>query len=143
MSETTKDALIKNVEFIRDWLSEGYVENLITEAMLEDDCVYDEISDIWTDEDGEEIDRYTVDDLSVSPAESFMSEQALDVDVIATMSGKQYRGVIIAVSVGGPHIEVNTLENNVHGYWGGEHVTRRFIDGFGLDDYCAEMWEWS
>ena len=53
---------------------------------------------------------------------------------------KRYLGAEIMVAGGGPTIWVDTWDNEVKGYWGGDRVTEPFIDNLGLDDYCEEMY---
>jgi len=53
---------------------------------------------------------------------------------------KRYLGAELLVAGGGPTIWVNLYTNEVEGYWGGDRVTRGFIDNLGLDDYCEELY---
>ena len=53
---------------------------------------------------------------------------------------KRYLGAEIMCAGGGPTIWVDTWDNEVKGYWGGDRVTVPFSDNLGLDDYCEEMY---
>ena len=51
-----------------------------------------------------------------------------------------YRAARLLVAGGGPTIWVNTLTDNVEGYWWGcDKVSLVFFDNIGLDDYLREM----
>ena len=50
-----------------------------------------------------------------------------------------YRAARLLVAGGGPTIWVNTLTDNVEGYWGTDRVKHGFSDQIGLDDYLLEM----
>tara|TARA_R100001443_G_scaffold98115_1_gene105070 strand:+ start:199 stop:606 length:408 start_codon:yes stop_codon:yes gene_type:complete len=50
-----------------------------------------------------------------------------------------YRAARLLVAGGGPVIWVNTLTDNVEGYWGTDRVKHGFSDQIGLDDYLLEM----
>jgi hypothetical protein len=50
-----------------------------------------------------------------------------------------YRAARLLVAGGGPTIWVNTLTNNVEGYWGTDKVKYYYEDNIGLDDYLSEM----
>ena len=50
-----------------------------------------------------------------------------------------YRAARLLVAGGGPVIWVNTLTDNVEGYWGTDKVKHGFSDQIGLDDYLSEM----
>ena len=53
---------------------------------------------------------------------------------------KRFMAAEIMVAGGGPTIWVDTWENEVKGYWGGDRVTVPFADNLGLDDYCEELY---
>ena len=50
-----------------------------------------------------------------------------------------YRAARLLVAGGGPTIWVNTMTDNVEGYWGTDRVKHGFSDQIGLDDYLLEM----
>jgi len=51
-----------------------------------------------------------------------------------------YRAARLLVAGGGPTIWVNTLTDNVEGYWWGcDKVSWGFFDNIGLDDYLSEL----
>tara|TARA_R100001086_G_scaffold192946_1_gene110114 strand:+ start:59 stop:514 length:456 start_codon:yes stop_codon:yes gene_type:complete len=51
----------------------------------------------------------------------------------------EYRAARLLVAGGGPTIWVNTLTDNVEGYWGTDRVKHGFSDQIGLDEYLLEM----
>ena len=53
---------------------------------------------------------------------------------------KRYLGAEIMVAGGGPTIWVDTWDQEVKGYWGGDRVTVPFADNLNLNDYCEEMY---
>ena len=53
---------------------------------------------------------------------------------------KRYLGAEIMVAGGGPTIWVDTWDQEVKGYWGGDRVTVPFADNLDLNDYCEEMY---
>ena len=50
-----------------------------------------------------------------------------------------YRAARLLVAGGGPTIWVNTMTDNVEGYWGTDKVKYYYEDNIGLDDYLLEM----
>ena len=58
-----------------------------------------------------------------------------------TGTKKEFKGVELLMTFGGPNIYVNTRYNQVEGYWGGTNCTLSFKDKLGLNDYFEEMWE--
>ncbi|WP_269929117.1 hypothetical protein [Kocuria massiliensis] len=63
-------------------------------------------------------------------------------DIEYTVSGHgEYLGATVTVTVGGPHVEVDTRRDMVIGYWGGERWSASYEDVLGLDDYCSEIFE--
>ena len=56
---------------------------------------------------------------------------------------KKYLGAKLMVAGGGPTIWVNTLTNEVEGYWAGDRCTHHFLDNIGLDQYNEEMYNCS
>ena len=50
-----------------------------------------------------------------------------------------YRAARLLVAGGGPTIWVNTMTDNVEGYWGTDRVKHGFSDQIGLDEYLLEM----
>jgi len=53
---------------------------------------------------------------------------------------KRYMAAEIMVAGGGPTIWVDTWDNEVKGYWGGDRVTVPFADNLELNDYCEELY---
>ena len=50
-----------------------------------------------------------------------------------------YRAARLLVAGGGPTIWVNTMTDNVEGYWGTDRVKHHYSDQIGLNDYLLEM----
>ena len=50
-----------------------------------------------------------------------------------------YRAARLLVAGGVPTIWVNTLTDNVEGYWGTDKVKQHYSDQIGLDDYLLDM----
>ena len=51
----------------------------------------------------------------------------------------EYRAARLLVAGGGPTIWVNTMTENVEGYWGTDRVKDPYADNIGLDEYLLEM----
>ena len=77
-----------------------------------------------------------------SPGEETASEWMEDTYSIRYLvdHDKQYLGAKILCAGGGPTIWVDTWDQEVKGYWGGDRVTCPFADNLGLDDYCEEIY---
>ena len=56
-----------------------------------------------------------------------------------TYGDKTYKSARLMVAGGGPTIWVNTMTDNVEGYWGTDRVKHGFSDQIGLNDYLLEM----
>ena len=54
-------------------------------------------------------------------------------------SSRDYLGARLLVAGGGPNIWVNTENNCIEGYWGGDEVSVYYIDNLGLDDAVEEQ----
>lgn len=69
--------------------------------------------------------------------------EPLEVKVEASLDGTP-RNIILVLTVGGPHIEVNATRGVVDGYWGGRshscHVNADLVLDE-LDDYYSTYWE--
>lgn len=68
-------------------------------------------------------------------------EDVLDIEYRVDASG-EYKGVIIAITLGGPNIYLDTCEGELRGYWGCGKAT---VDVFSeeiapIDDYFSEQW---
>lgn len=77
-----------------------------------------------------------VEELASEPASYFCDEYVLEVDYIVSMS-RYLKGVIVCTGTGGPHLELNTQEREVVGYWGGKRVARYYSES----DKVQEFWE--
>ena len=51
----------------------------------------------------------------------------------------EYRAARLLVAGGGPTIWVNTMTDNVEGYWGTDKVKHHYSDQINLDNYLLEM----
>ena len=56
-----------------------------------------------------------------------------------TFNDHKYKAARLMVAGGGPTIWVNTMTDNVEGYWGTDRVKHGFSDHIGLNDYLLEM----
>lgn len=70
----------------------------------------------------------------------WLNEQ-LEVSVTSTLGGV-YRGAIVACTLGGPTIEVDTLTNSVNGRWGTESVSvpLDYVSSYALDELIESIW---
>ena len=79
-----------------------------------------------TNDDGDEINGFNY------------LEDVLDINYI-TQRDKTYKGSRILVAFGGPNIWIDTLDQQVEGYWGTDKVFQWYPeDNIGLDDACEE-----
>lgn len=53
---------------------------------------------------------------------------------------KNYIGAELCVACGGPAVWINTIDQQVKGYWGDTRAEKHFRDA-SLDDYVCELWE--
>lgn len=83
-------------------------------------------------------DRLTWEDEPMTPAD-YIAE-SLDITYHVSGNG-DFKGGEIAVTIGGPNIYVNITERRVEGYWGGDMVSRPFVDTVGLWDTMSEIYE--
>ena len=67
-------------------------------------------------------------------------DDVLDIMYIVGSDGTYY-GAEIMVTFGGPNIYVETRDNTVRGYWGGDKAQWGFLDNIGLDDACEELYQ--
>ena len=66
-------------------------------------------------------------------------DDVLDIKYIVGHDGTYY-GAEILVTFGGPNIYVETRDNTVRGYWGGDKAQWGFLDEIGLDEACFELY---
>ena len=71
--------------------------------------------------------------------EAFM-EGVYDIEWI-TFNDGSYKGARLLVAGGGPTIWVNVKNDEVEGYWAGDHCTEAFQDNIGLRAYLEELHE--
>jgi hypothetical protein len=76
-------------------------------------------------------------DGQIDGASRFM-EDVYDIEWI-TFNDGSYKGARLLVAGGGPTIWVNVKNDEVEGYWAGDHCTEAFQDNIGLDDYLEEL----
>jgi hypothetical protein len=90
-------------------------------------------------ESGEyDMEEWAVDEFGGPCAGHYLSD-ALDIEYTVSSSG-DYLGSQVCVTLGGPNIYIDTRNQKVQGYWGGDHIERSYAsDALGLDDYLAEM----
>lgn len=79
------------------------------------------------------------DDDSETPHGYAYIHDALDFEHTIASTG-EHLGSMIAVTLGGPNIYINTRYNRVEGYWGGDKATASYTDNLGVDDAAAEIY---
>ena len=67
-------------------------------------------------------------------------DDVYDIEYIIDVNGN-YRGAELMVAGGGPNIYVETRDNTVRGYWGGDKAQWHYVDNIGLDDACEELYQ--
>ena len=73
------------------------------------------------------------------PCAGHYLNDALDIEYTVS-SRVEYLSARVCVALGGPNIYIDTRNQQVQGYWGGDYVERHYLnDALGLDDYLAEM----
>ena len=91
----------------------------------------------------EQLRRMCVDiaDSITSPDEQVHTwmENTYDIRYLVS-SDKSFLGAEIMCAGGGPTIWVDTWDQEVKGYWGGDRVNIGFADNLGLADYCEELY---
>ena len=65
-------------------------------------------------------------------------EGVYDIEWITFQDGS-YKGARLLVAGGGPTIWVNVKNDEVEGYWAGDHCTEAFQDNIGLRAYLEEL----
>lgn len=92
-----------------------------------------------------EIGGYAMDERDVEewggPCASHYLSDALDIEYTVSRD-VEYLGARVCVAFGGPNIYIDTRNQKVQGYWGGDYVERSYSnDALALDDYLEEMFE--
>lgn len=90
----------------------------------------DSVNDIVHEIESEDFDAY-----------EWANEQ-LSVECVMRRPDGSFLGVEIAVTIGGPNIFVDTRENTVSGYWGGDQVERTYRDEGRLCQATEEMFNY-
>lgn len=103
-----------------------------TDDRLKDQCEY--IASQLTDgfgsdlnEDGEEFSAFDY------------LQDALDIQYTIG-SDKRFIGARVLVAFGGPNIWINTITNEIEGYWWSESSRVSFEDNIGLNDALEELY---
>ena len=65
-------------------------------------------------------------------------EDVYDIEWITFQDGS-FKGARLLVAGGGPTIWVNVKNDEVEGYWAGDHCTEAFQDNLGLRAYLEEL----
>tara|TARA_R100001086_G_C11648530_1_gene206660 strand:+ start:39 stop:455 length:417 start_codon:yes stop_codon:yes gene_type:complete len=66
---------------------------------------------------------------------------ALDIQYIVN-SDRTYRAARILVACGGPNIWIDTLHQEVQGYWASDKaISHYYTDKMDIDGACQELWE--
>ena len=103
-----------------------------TENRLQDQCEY--IASKLTDGFGNEVNE---DGEEVSAFDYL--QDALDIQYTIG-SDKRFIGARVLVAFGGPNIWINTITNEIEGYWWGESSRISFQDSIGLNDALEELY---
>ena len=114
-----------------------------TQDRLEDHCrrIAESITNGLKDCEPDEFERWheegQPDDFT--PTGYDYLDDVLDIMYIVGSDGTYY-GAEIMVTFGGPNIYVETRDNTVRGYWGGDKAQWGFLDEIGLDEACFELY---
>lgn len=65
-------------------------------------------------------------------------QDVLDINWILN-NDKTYRGARLLVAFGGPNIWIDTVNQQVEGYWWGDKYIQSYNDNIGLDDVLEEL----
>ena len=65
-------------------------------------------------------------------------DNVYDIEWITFQDGT-FKGARLLVAGGGPTIWVNVKNDEVEGYWAGDHCTEAFQDNLGLREYLEEL----
>ena len=85
----------------------------------------------------EDITAGNPDDKDSRTASAWM-EDVYDIEWITFQDGT-FKGARLLVAGGGPTIWVNVKNDEVEGYWAGDHCTEAFQDNLGLHAYLEEL----
>lgn len=67
------------------------------------------------------------------------SERALDVEYVIS-SQREFLGVRLLITFGGPNIWIDTRTMEVEGHWWGDKASAKFDDALDLHGYWEEIW---
>ena len=81
-----------------------------------------------------------ISEAKINACDYFDDGSILDIEWII-YNDKSYKGARVLVAFGGPNIWINTLTNEVEGYWGTDKYKAPFVDEMGIDDYLQELYE--
>ena len=121
MSNTLTD-LTKTCQRIADEITNGVI---ITEDNIED---YQDEDNGTSYELGDEV-----------TASEYLSD-CFDIEYTVTQA-LDYKSGIVTVALGGPNIFINTLLNEVQGYWGSDRVSIPFNDNMGIDEHLGYTYD--
>ena len=79
-----------------------------------------------------------VDDEALS--NHIINEQVMEIRFVID-SNKDYLGSFLLVGFGGPNIWIDTYEEQVKGYWGGDVVIKSYQDNIYLNGSVEEVYE--
>jgi hypothetical protein len=105
---------------------------ITTDNRLQDQCEH--IASQLTDGFGNELNE----DGQEFSAFDYLQD-ALDIQYTIG-SDKRFIGARVLVAFGGPNIWINTITNEIEGYWWGESSRISFQDSIGLNDALEELY---
>jgi len=76
-------------------------------------------------------------DLSPITAYDYLND-TLEINWVLN-NDKTYKGATVLVALGGPNIWIDTVSNEVQGYWWSDSYSESFCDNIGLDDALEEL----
>lgn len=118
----SKQDLINQVQYIADTLSNG--------AQYCEEC--DTMHNYET-----EVCSCGNEDLRPLGAIEYMHD-VLDIEYTVTQN-KEFKSARLLVAFGGPNIWINTGNDTVEGYWGGDSYSCGFTDTLGLGEWAEEI----
>lgn len=111
-------SLYEHVDHIRTRLREEDWTNGLTPSDYASEEEYEEANSAW----------------------GYLSD-VLDIEWICHHD-KTFKGARLWVALGGPNICVNTMTNEVEGYWLGEEPVKLYFgQNNALEDACLELWD--
>lgn len=128
-------AIVNDLENPRDVLADDPTVVLADNMAPCGDCyTYDKEEDVWRDMDGDEVETTTQSGFEYIFA-------ALSIEYTVSGVDRSFLGAEITVTVGGPHIYIDTRRNVVTGHWGSDTFTRSYSDNIGLHEAAEELFD--